>query len=233
MPAKTGKILIVAALLLLIASFFLFDLGQYLSLEYIKSQQNLILENKQSQPILYAVLFFIVYVIATAVSFPGATLLTLLAGAIFGLFWGTILVSFASTIGASLAFIISRYLLRDTIQERFKQYIQPINDGIEREGAFYLFSIRLIFAFPFFIVNLLMGLTPIKLFTYFWVSQLGMLPATILYVNAGTQLASINSLSDIASPSIIFSFALLGVFPLIAKKGLAYIKEKYHVKKTN
>ena len=158
------------------------------------------------------------YVIVTALSFPGAALLTLAGGAVFGLLWGTVIVSFASTIGATLAFLMSRFLLRDWVAGRFGQRLAAIDEGVRREGGFYLFTLRLVPAFPFFLVNLLLGLTAMKTRTYFWVSQIGMLAGTVVYVNAGTQLAKLDSLSGILSPSLLGSFVLLGIFPLIARK---------------
>ena len=154
----------------------------------------------------------------TALSLPGAALMTLAAGAIFGLGWGLLIVSFASSVGATLAFLVSRHLLRDSIQNRYGKSLKSINQGVERDGAFYLFALRLVPAFPFFLINLVMGLTPLKTWTFYWVSQLGMLAGTAVYVNAGTQLAQIQSLGDVASPGLLGAFALLGIFPIIAKK---------------
>jgi dihydrolipoamide dehydrogenase len=173
-----------------------------------------------------ALVFFVVYVAVTALSLPGAALMTLVAGAIFGLLWGTVIVSFASSIGATLAFLASRFLFRDAIQRRFGDKLRAINQGIEKEGAFYLFTLRLVPAFPFFVINLVMGLTPIPTRTFYWVSQVGMLLGTIVYVNAGTQIGQIESLRGILSPTLLISFALLGVFPLIAKKIVDAIKAR-------
>jgi pyruvate/2-oxoglutarate dehydrogenase complex dihydrolipoamide dehydrogenase (E3) component/uncharacterized membrane protein YdjX (TVP38/TMEM64 family) len=203
---------------LAIASFFVFDLGQYLNLQTLKEQQAAIQSFQTNNPLLSVAGYFVLYVVATALSFPGATLLTLAGGAVFGLLWGTVIVSFASTIGATLAFLMSRYLLRDWVSQRFGQRLAAIDDGVRREGGFYLFTLRLVPAFPFFLVNLLLGLTAMKTWTYFWVSQLGMLAGTVVYVNAGTQLAKLDSLSGILSPSLLGSFVLLGIFPLIARK---------------
>ncbi|MPM75767.1 hypothetical protein SDC9_122761 [bioreactor metagenome] len=163
-------------------------------------------------------MYFIIYVVATALSLPGAALLTLAGGAIFGLLWGTVIVSFASTLGATLAFLMSRFLLRDWVSQRFGQRLDAIDEGVKREGAFYLFTLRLVPVFPFFLINLLFGLTAMNARTFFWVSQIGMLAGTLVYVNAGTQLARLDSLSGILSPALLGSFALLGVFPLIARK---------------
>lgn len=213
-----SRLILLAVLAAAIAAFIAFDLGQYLSLDYFKSQQQAFTEFYQSRPALALGLFFAAYVLVTALSLPGAALMTLLAGALFGVLTGTILVSFASTIGASLAFLAARFLLRDSVQKKFGARLKAINDGVERDGAFYLFTLRLVPAFPFFVVNMLMGLTPIKLPTYFVVSQIGMLAGTIVFVNAGTQLAELDSLAGILSPAILGSFVLLGMFPLIAKK---------------
>jgi pyruvate/2-oxoglutarate dehydrogenase complex dihydrolipoamide dehydrogenase (E3) component/uncharacterized membrane protein YdjX (TVP38/TMEM64 family) len=212
------KLALVLTVGLAIAGFFAFDLGQYLNLQTLKAQQAAIEAFRASNPLLSIGGFFIVYVVTTALSFPGAALLTLAAGAIFGLLWGTLIVSVASTIGATLAFLMSRFLLRDWVVQRFGQRLAAIDDGVRREGGFYLFTLRLVPAFPFFLVNLLLGLTAMKTWTYFWVSQLGMLAGTIVYVNAGTQLARLDSLSGILSPGLLGSFVLLGIFPLIARR---------------
>ncbi|WP_418064574.1 FAD-dependent oxidoreductase [Sedimenticola thiotaurini] len=217
-------------LVLLIASFFLFDLGQYFSLDYLKSQQSALETYRQAHPLQTAALMFLVYVLVTALSLPGAAVMTLAVGAIFGLFWGTVLVSFASTLGATLAFLISRFLLRDMVQTRFGDKLAAINKGIEKDGAFYLFGLRLVPLFPFFVINLAMGLTSLKTITFAWVSQVGMLLGTIVYVNAGTQLGKIDSLSGILSPGLILSFVLLGVFPLIARKILDGIQARQVLK---
>src|SRR5947207_2677802 len=210
--------LLVAALVLgLIAAFFALDLGQYLQLEYFKSQQSAIEEFRRANPLAAAGIVFAIYVAVTGLSVPGAAVLSLAVGAIFGLLWGTLVVSFASSIGATLAFLSSRFLFRDLVRDRFGHRLRAIDAGLEKEGAFYLFALRLVPAFPFVVVNLLMGLTPIRARTFYWVSQIGMLPATIVYVNAGTQLATIQSISGILSPALIGSLALLGIFPLVAR----------------
>lgn len=198
-----------------------FDLTSYLNFANIKEQQAVIDGVYQQYPLLFPLVFFLLYVLMTAVSFPGAAVMTLLAGAIFGLLIGTVIVSFASTMGASLAFLTARYLFRDTLQERYENKLTAINRGIEQDGAYYLLTLRLVPLFPFFIINLLMGLTKIRLAVYYWISQLGMLPATIIYVNAGTQLAGIESVKGILSPELLFAFALLGLFPLVVKKWFA------------
>lgn len=212
------KILLVLALALLVGLYFALDLGQYLSLEGLKGSQATIAAWRTDHPELAIAIYFAVYVLVTALSLPGAAIMTLAGGAIFGLWLGALIVSFASSIGATLAFLVSRFLLRDWVAQRFGQRMAAIDNGIKREGAFYLFTLRLVPAFPFFLVNLLLGLTAMKARTFYWVSQLGMLAGTVVYVNAGTQLARIDSLSGIVSPGLLLSFTLLGIFPLIARK---------------
>ena len=209
-----------------IAAFFIFDLGQYLNLEFIKQNQTQFDQQFADKPFETAAIFFVIYVLVTGLSLPGAAIMTLAGGALFGLTTGLILISFASSIGATLAFLFSRFLLRDSIQKRFQQQLSSINEGIEKEGAFYLFTLRLVPIFPFFVINLGMGVTPIKTWTFYWVSQLGMLAGTAVYVNAGTQLGQLESLAGILSPGILVSFTLLGLFPLIAKKIINLIKAK-------
>ncbi|MCB1959735.1 MAG: FAD-dependent oxidoreductase [Rhodocyclaceae bacterium] len=220
------KIALLALIALLVASYFAFDLGRFFSLEFFKSQQAAIEAYRSTHPWAAAGIFFSVYVAVTALSFPGAAVLTLVAGAIFGLGIGLIIVSFASTIGATLAFLASRFLLRDWVQQRFGDRLKAINAGVEKEGGFYLFTLRLVPAFPFFVINLVMGLTPIRVGTFYWVSQLGMLAGTIVYVNAGTQLGQIDSLAGILSPVLLGSFVLLGIFPLIAKRIVAAVQAR-------
>ena len=220
------KLLLVVAVAALIGAFFVFDLGRYFSLDYFKSQQAAIEAYQAARPWLTTGIFFAVYVLSTALSLPGAAILTLVAGAIFGLLWGTVIVSFASTLGATLAFLLARFALRDWVQGRFGDRLQAINAGVAKEGGFYLFTLRLIPIFPFFVINLVMGLTPIRVWAFYWVSQLGMLAGTLVYVNAGTQLARIDSLKGILSPGLLASFALLGIFPLVAKKIVALVKAK-------
>jgi pyruvate/2-oxoglutarate dehydrogenase complex dihydrolipoamide dehydrogenase (E3) component/uncharacterized membrane protein YdjX (TVP38/TMEM64 family) len=221
-----GKLLLIVLIAALIAAFLVFDLGQYFSLPYLKSQQADIEELYRANALQTVAAFFLVYVAVTGLSLPGATILTLAAGAIFGLVWGTVIVSFASSIGATLAFLTSRFALRDMVQARFGDKLKAINTGIEKDGAFYLFTLRLVPAFPFFVINLVMGLTSIRTRTFYWVSQLGMFAGTIVYVNAGTQIAQIESAAGILSPALIASFTLLGIFPLIARKIVAVTKAR-------
>ncbi len=215
---NTKKMALLAALLLAVVAFFALDLARYFSLDYIKGAQSGFAALYQNQPGLVIGSFFAAYVAVTALSLPGAAIMTLLAGAIFGLWVGTLIVSFASSIGATLAMLVARYVLRDGIKARFGKALTDLDRGVEREGGFYLFTLRLVPLFPFFVINLLMGLTKMKVATFYWVSQLGMLAGTLVYVNAGTQLAQLSSLKGILSPGLIGSFVLLGVFPLVAKK---------------
>ena len=221
---KASRVIILAVVAALVYVIWAYDLLQYLSLEQLKAQQAALSDYTAANPLKAALIFAGIYIVSTALSLPGAAILTLCGGAIFGLLLGTIIVSFASTIGATLAFLVSRLLLRDVVQQKFGKNLKAINEGVERDGAFYLFTMRLVPAFPFFAINLLMGLTPIKTITYFFVSQLGMLAGTIVYVNAGTELAKLESAGDILSPGLLFSFVLLGIFPLIAKKIVDTIK---------
>lgn len=203
---------------LAIALFFGMDFDQYLTLGALKESQGKFASMLEQSPWKVRFIAFALYVTIVALSLPGATIMGLAAGALFGFWQGALFVSFASTIGATLAFLVSRYLLRDFVQLHLGDKLKGINEGMAKDGALYLFMLRLVPAFPFFLINLLMGLTHIRTRTYYWVSQLGMLAGTMVYVNAGTQLAHIESLSDIMSPEVLLSFALLGVFPLIAKR---------------
>lgn len=229
------KTLLVVAVVTLIASYFIIQPGHYLggacehglfSLDCFKAQRSSLDAFYQANPLGLAAGFFVFYVMVAALSIPGALVMTLVAGAVFGLFFGTLLVSFASTIGATLAFLAARFVLRDSIQNKFGRRLKAINSGVEKDGAFYLFALRLVPAFPFFVINLVMGLTPIKTTTFYLVSQLGMFAGTVVYVNAGTQIAQIDSLGSIASPGLIGSFVLLGLFPLVARKVLAVFKAR-------
>ena len=217
------KAILVLVLLGAIVAYFVFDLGQILSLENFKASQSEIVAAKDANPILYIAGFFILYVAVTGLSIPGAAIMSLVAGALFGVLVGTIIVSFASTLGATLAFLSARFVLRDWVQGKFGERLRAIDEGLEKDGAFYLFTLRLIPVFPFFVINLLMGLTRIKTRTFFWVSQLGMLPATIVYVNAGTQISRIESTSGLLSPTLIASFVALAFFPWAAKAIVALV----------
>ena len=212
------KAILVLLVVAAIALFFGMGLDQHLTLGALKESQGKFAAMLAQSPVLVTLVSFVLYVVVVALSLPGATIMGLAAGALFGLWYGTLLVSFASTIGATLAFLTSRYLLRDYVQHHFGNKLKAINEGMAKDGALYLFMLRLVPVFPFFLINLLMGLTQIRTRTFYWVSQLGMLAGTLVYVNAGTQLARIDSLSGIISPEVLLSFALLGVFPLIAKR---------------
>lgn len=225
--------LLVVGVVALIAAYFIIQPGHYLggaceqslfSLDCFKAQRASLDAFYQANPLGLIAGFFVIYVLVTALSIPGALVMTLVGGAVFGLFMGTIVVSFASSVGATLAFLVARFVLRDSIQRKFGRRLKAINQGVAKDGAFYLFAMRLVPAFPFFVINLVMGLTPIKTVTFYIVSQVGMLAGTIVYVNAGTQIAQIDSLGGIVSPGLIGSFALLGLFPLVAKQVLATFK---------
>lgn len=213
-----GRWILLAAIVALLATFVALDLGRFLSLDALRQSKAAIDAYRDGHPLLASLAYFLAYVAVTALSLPGAAILTLAGGAVFGLLWGLVLVSFASSIGATLAFLTSRFLLRDAIQSRYGDRLRPINDGVRKDGAFYLFTLRLVPVFPFFVINLLMGLTPIRTWTFYWVSQVGMLAGTTVYVNAGTELGKLDSLKGILSPTLVASFVLLGLFPLIAKK---------------
>ena len=223
---KKNKLMLMAIIAALIVVFFAFDLGRYFTLDFFKSQQAAIDGYVRAGPIQAGLVFFLIYVAVTGLSLPGAAFMTLAAGAVFGLLWGTVIVSFASTLGATLAFLASRFLFQDAIQARFGNNLKAINAGVEKDGAFYLFTLRLVPAFPFFVINLVMGLTPLKTWTFYWVSQTGMLAGTLVYVYAGTEIARIDSLQGILSPGLIISFTLLGLFPLIAKRAVGAIKAR-------
>jgi uncharacterized membrane protein YdjX (TVP38/TMEM64 family) len=224
-PKKT-RVAIFALIAIFIACFFYFDLGRYFTLEYFKGQQQALQNYYAAKPALTISIFMGIYIAVTALSLPGAAIMTLAAGALFGTLTGLIMVSFASSIGATLAFLVARFLLRDYVQNKFGDKLNAINKGVENEGSFYLFTLRLVPVFPFFIINLAMGLTPIKTLAFYLVSQVGMLPGTFVYVNAGTQIGKLESLKGILSPELIFSFALLGIFPLVAKKIINVIKAR-------
>ncbi|GGW77844.1 FAD-dependent oxidoreductase [Alteromonas halophila] len=220
------KLALIALIAVTVGGYFYFDLNTYLSLEGMKSQLGEFRTEIDNNPLISAAIFFVAYVVITALSLPGAAILTLGAGALFGLGMGLLLASFASSIGATLAFIVSRFILRDTVKSKFGDKLRKIDEGVEKQGAFYLFTLRLVPVFPFFLINLLMGLTSIRTWTFYWVSQVGMLAGTFVYVNAGTQLAQIDSVSGILSFDLILSFVLLGLFPWIAKGIVALVNRR-------
>ena len=220
------KLVLIVLVGLVVTAFFAFDLDEMLTLQTLKAGQERFAGWQETSPWLVGLGFFALYVTVTSLSVPGAAVMTIAAGALFGLLWGTLIVSFASSIGATVAFLIARFLLRDAVQRRFGRRLKTIDEGIKREGAFYLFTLRLVPVFPFFVINVLMSLTAIRAMTFYWVSQLGMLPATLVYVNAGTQLGQVETLSGILSPGILLSLALLGLFPLIAKRVLDAVKKR-------
>jgi len=220
------KIAMVVAGGVLVAIFFALDLQQYLSLNYIKESQARFAELYNENPVMVIGGYMAIYILVTALSLPGAAILTLAGGALFGLATGLIIVSFASSIGATLACFVARFVLRDWVQNKFGDKLTTINEGIAKEGPFYLFTLRLIPVFPFFVINLVMGLTKMPLFTFYWVSQVGMLAGTAVFVNAGKELAKIDSLSGILSPGLIGSFVILGLFPLVVKKLVNFIKSR-------
>jgi pyruvate/2-oxoglutarate dehydrogenase complex dihydrolipoamide dehydrogenase (E3) component/uncharacterized membrane protein YdjX (TVP38/TMEM64 family) len=220
------RLIVALAIVAAVAAFFVFDLGRFLTLDYLKSQQAAIDAQFRAHPLATAAIYFAAYVAVTGLSLPGAAIMTLAGGAVFGLGWGLVIVSFASSIGATIAFLASRFLFREAVQAKFGDKLAAINRGIERDGPFYLFTLRLVPVFPFFVINLAMGLTKLRTWTFYWVSQLGMLLGTAVYVNAGTQLARIDSLRGILSPGLLLSFALLGIFPLVAKKIVDVVKAR-------
>ncbi|WP_269291259.1 TVP38/TMEM64 family protein [Vibrio cholerae] len=220
------KKLIIALVLIAIAALLVTQFSQCLTLDVAKAKQAELANYIDAHLLQAALIYFVVYVLLTAFSIPGATVVTLLGAALFGFWLSLLLASFASTIGATLAFLSSRFLLRDWVQAKFADKLQTINQGIERDGAFYLLSLRLIPIFPFFLINLVMGLTPISTWRYYWVSQLGMLPGTAVYLNAGTQLAEISSLGEIVSLPVLASFVLLGVFPIMVKWLMGKVQQR-------
>ena len=221
-----SKVVVLAVIVVAVVAFFALGGHRHLSFEHAKAQQAAIGLWYESNPLATALSFFALYVAVTGLSLPGATIMTLAAGAIFGLGWGTVIVSFASSIGATLAFLASRFLLRDWVQAKFGPHLKRINEGVESEGALYLFTLRLIPIVPFFVVNLAMGLTPLRIWTFYWVSQIGMLAGTLVYVNAGTQLAQLESVAGILSPGLVGAFVLLGLFPIIAARTIGFIKAR-------
>ncbi|MGR6861477.1 TVP38/TMEM64 family protein [Aliivibrio salmonicida] len=210
------KVILLIVLLVSFAAVYV-NFGHLLTLEQIKGFHQSLQSDIQENLFLYSAAYFVAYVVVTALSIPGAAVVTLLGAALFGFWWSLLLVSFASSIGATIAFLSSRYLLREWVDSKFKDKLVPINQGVEKDGAFYLLTLRLIPVFPFFVINLLMGLTSLSVGRFYLFSQLGMLPGTMVYLNAGTQLSEITSLSGLISPQILGSLALLGVFPILIK----------------
>ncbi len=224
MKEKSSKVIVVLVIAAIVAVFFAFDLQQYFTFEYLKSRQLAFETYYNDHRLLTIAIYMVVYIAVTALSLPGATVMTLAGGAMFGIWLGVLLISFASSIGATLAFLVSRLLLRDYVQDKFGDKLKTVNEGVRKDGAFYLFTLRLVPLFPFFVINLVMGVTPIRTAVYYIVSQVGMLPGAFVYVNAGTQLAKIESAQGILSLGLILSFALLGIFPLIAKRIVVFIQ---------
>ena len=223
---RLSKIFVLFLTLLLVFSYNFFSWEQFLTIDYLKKNVTDLQLLYTNSKIETAVIFFLIYVITTSLSFPGATILSLAGGMIFGFAKGLIIISFASTIGATLAFLLSRYLFKDYVQKKFSPYMSTINSGIKKDGPFYLFSLRLVPMVPFFAINLTLGLTPIKASTFYLISQIAMLPGTALYVNAGLELSKINSIDDVLSFKFVLSFSLLGIFPLLAKKLINSRKKK-------
>jgi uncharacterized membrane protein YdjX (TVP38/TMEM64 family) len=226
MNGKWPKLAVAALIAVAFAAYFGLDLGSQLNLPNLKARHGELLASVNRAPGRAVAIFFLIYVAVTALSLPGAAIMTIAAGAIFGLWRGVLVVSFASAVGASLAFLSSRYLLRNWVKERFSTRIAAIDRGMESGGAFYLLTLRLIPAFPFFLINLGMGLTAMRLITFYIVSQVGMLPGTFLFVNAGVQLSDVRSVSDILSPELVGSLVLLGIFPLIARAVLGWLARR-------
>jgi uncharacterized membrane protein YdjX (TVP38/TMEM64 family) len=222
--ATTGKLILIGVVALSVAAFFLLDLGEYASLEYLRSVHTDTVAYVTDHPLQSSAAYFAIYVLVTGLSLPGAAVMTIAGGAVFGLIWGLVLVSFASTIGASMAMLISRTLLRDWVQGRFADQLAAVNEGIARDGEFYLFGLRMVPLFPFFVINVVMGLTRLTLWQFYWVSQVGMLAGTVVFVFAGTQLAEVESVGDVLSPGLIVALSLLGLFPLLARKTLAWMQ---------
>ncbi len=220
------KVVLLLVIVALVAGYFIFDVGRFLSLDYLKEQRGAFQALAGEYPLAVLGGFFALYVLVTALSLPGAAIMTLAAGALFGFWVALLLVSFASSVGATLAFLAARFLFKDAVQERFGERLKKINAGVEKDGAFYLFTLRLIPAFPFFVINLVMALTPLKTWTFYWVSQVGMLAGTAVYVNAGTQLGELERLSGLLSPGLLGAFVLLGLFPWLAKAVLAVVQRR-------
>ena len=226
MSQKTLKISLLLFLISLIILFFIFEMNQYSSLQNVKIQYQNLLHYYDKNNLLIHIIFIFIYIITTSLSLPFALALTLIGGALFGFWYGLILVSFGSTIGATIAFLIARFIGYEYVRKNYKNQLSKFYNGFKKEGAFYLFALRMVPLFPFFMINIITALMPIKTWTFYWVSQVGMLPGTILYVFAGTQLSEIKSLSDIMSPTIIVTFILIGFFPILVKEIFKYLKNK-------
>ncbi|MFV2090466.1 MAG: TVP38/TMEM64 family protein [Pseudomonadales bacterium] len=207
-----------------VLAFFLLDLHQYLTLGYLKNVRLDASSYVVANPVVSTLGYFLIYVVVTGLSLPGAAVMTVAGGAVFGLLWGVLIASFASSVGASIAMLISRTVLQDWVQGRFKSQLSAVNEGLEKDGGFYLFSLRMVPLFPFFVINLVMGLSKLKLWQFYWVSQVGMLAGTVVFVFAGTQLAEVSELGDVLSPGLLVALSLLGLFPLIARKALAWME---------
>ncbi|MEO8808756.1 MAG: TVP38/TMEM64 family protein [Rhodanobacter sp.] len=221
------RLLLVVVIAAVIGAFYALGFEHYLSLDYLRKSESSLQQMYRVRPFLWAFAYFGIYVAITGLSLPLASVITLLAGPVFGLLWGSVIVTLAAAIGATLAFLVARFVLRDWVQSHFEKQLAKINHGVERDGIYYLFLLRLIPAFPFFVINLAMGLTPMRIRTYFLVSLVGMIPGNILYVNAGVQLGKLHSLSGLLSPGLIASFVALGVFPLIVKKGVDFWRKRH------
>src|SRR4051812_29270496 len=223
---RDGRLLVLLLIAAALIVFFASGAHRYLSFERLKAEQAHLDAWYGAHPVGTAAGFFLLYVAVTGLSIPGAAVLTLVAGAIFGLLRGLILVSFASALGATIAFLVSRFVLRDWVRGRYRAQLGALDRGLQKEGGFYLFTLRLTPAVPFFLINLAMGITAMRPWTFYWVSQLGMLAGTIVYVNAGTHLAAVTTPRDILSPALITAFVLLGVFPLAAKKTVDVVRAR-------
>ena len=225
---KNPRVWLGLAVALLIAAFFIFDLGRWLNFETLQQGRADLLAWVDASPVQASVYYFVAYLVMAALSLPGAAIMTLAGGAMFGLTWGFLLVSFASALGATAAMMIARRLAGEWVQSRYAVQLQSINMGLEADGGFYLFSLRMVPLFPFFVVNLVMGLTRMQAWPFYWISQLGMVPGTLVYVFAGTQLGQIESAGDILSPGLIAAFTVLGLFPLAARKLLQFLRSRKH-----
>lgn len=220
--AKKGFLLLIGVIIVTV--FVSFDLHRFLTLEYLRSSEVSLRQFQQNHPYTLMWAYFVVYFVVAAFALPGVLVSTVAGGFLFGLVQGTILVSFASTLGATASFLVARYVFRDWIEKKYGDKLHAVNDGIEREGGFYLFSMRLIPLFPYFLINVVMGLSQMKLKTFYWVSQAGMLPVSFVLVNAGKELGKIESLSGIIRPGLIASFVVLGLLPITTRKIISILR---------